>query len=117
MLRKMGLYEAIYLRHLDGDMTAAATNIDDSPFETGPGVVVPQFDDVIGHCVPISIVIYLVLQIHAKLNRRTNFFSIQPLPGQSDLNSQDTLRSTRRWVPRSGHRRDNARCQTAMDAP
>lgn len=59
MLRKMGLYEAIYLGHLDGDMTAAATNVDHSPFETGPGVVVPEFDDVIGHCVLISIVIYL----------------------------------------------------------
>lgn len=54
-----GVYNSTYLRHLDGNMAAAATDVYDSPFEVGPGVIVSEFDDVIGHCVRVSLVIYL----------------------------------------------------------
>ena len=40
-------------------MAAAATDVYDHPFEVGPGVIVSEFDNVVGHCVRISLVVYL----------------------------------------------------------
>ena len=57
----MGVLDSTYLGQLDGDVTATATDVYDSPFEVSPRVIVAKFDKVVSHCVRVSLVVDLGL--------------------------------------------------------
>lgn len=40
-------------------MAAASTDVYDGPFKVGPGIIVSEFDDVVGHCIHVSLVVCL----------------------------------------------------------